>query len=310
MGDTADLKLLLTGASGYMSAFPIFGVDPILFKDLDDSETITKAASEHDIVIHTASGFHSGSAKALILGLGERKRSTGKDIYYIHSSGTSNVADTPITREYLESRVLSDKTDIYSYLQQRELCEPYAQRTTDLVVVETGKKVGVKTYILMSPTIYGFGTGLFNDQSIQIPQLIRNAIKNRYSEVVHIADLAELYALVLARVLEGSAGLPSREEVVIFTGTGTYRWKDMAARIGRAGVQLGVLESPEPKSINLKETADKLAGGSLQLAELGFASNSRTRANIAKDLGWKPKTEADWEKNFLEEFTVVLEKSL
>lgn len=71
---------------------------------------------------------------------------------------------------------------------------------------------------------------------------------------MHIADLAELYALVLARVLEGSAGLPSREEVVIFTGTGTYRWKDMAARIGRAGVQLGVLESPEPKSINLKET--------------------------------------------------------
>lgn len=64
------------------------------------------------------------------------------------------------------------------------MCEPYAQRTTDLVVVETGKKVGVKTYILMSPTIYGFGTGLFNDQSIQIPQLIRNAIKNRYSEVV------------------------------------------------------------------------------------------------------------------------------
>ncbi len=63
------------------------GVRPILFKDLDESDVLRKAASEHDVVIHAASGFHPPSAVALIEGLGERKRATGKEVYYIHVSG-------------------------------------------------------------------------------------------------------------------------------------------------------------------------------------------------------------------------------
>lgn len=78
------------------------GVKPIYFKDLDDSEALIKAASEHDskfnfrlqipsgtnfmylVVINTASGFHSGAARALVLGLGERKKVTGKDVFFFH----------------------------------------------------------------------------------------------------------------------------------------------------------------------------------------------------------------------------------
>jgi hypothetical protein len=36
------------------------------------------------VVIHTASGFHTASARALILGLGERKKETGNKVHYIH----------------------------------------------------------------------------------------------------------------------------------------------------------------------------------------------------------------------------------
>ena len=39
------------------------------------------------VVIHTASGFHTASAKALILGLGERKKETGNKVHYIHVVG-------------------------------------------------------------------------------------------------------------------------------------------------------------------------------------------------------------------------------
>jgi hypothetical protein len=38
------------------------------------------------VVIHTASGFHTGAAKALVLGLGQRKKATGQEVYYFHVS--------------------------------------------------------------------------------------------------------------------------------------------------------------------------------------------------------------------------------
>jgi len=44
-----------------------------------------------------------------------------------------------------------------------------------VVVVETGLHADVKTYIIMSPTIYAEGSGFFNTHSIQIPTMIRSA---------------------------------------------------------------------------------------------------------------------------------------
>lgn len=55
-------------------------VTPLIFRGLDDLELLERVASEHEVVIHTASGFHTASAEALIAGL--QKRSM--DSYYIH----------------------------------------------------------------------------------------------------------------------------------------------------------------------------------------------------------------------------------
>ena len=170
---------------------------------------------------------------------------------------------------------------MYSYLQTREAGEQYPQRSTDLVVVETGLKVGVQTYIIMSPTIYGLGAGHFNKLSIQIPALMRSALKTGQSEVigdgsgvwdhVHIADLAPLYELLLIAVVEGK-GAPSGQKGIFFSGTGRFSWLELARGIGKAGFERGALRSAEVRSITLDEAAEKWAGGSIQLAELGFAS--------------------------------------
>ena len=82
-----------------------------------------------------ASGFHVGAAKALVLGLGLRKKRTGKDVYYIHTSGTSNIANRPIAGKWIEERIFSDRDGIYAYEKMRDELEPYSQRTTDVVVV-------------------------------------------------------------------------------------------------------------------------------------------------------------------------------
>lgn len=289
--------------------------------NLDDTLAITAAASENDIVIHAASGYHVASARALIEGLGKRKlQNPTAAVYYIHTSGTSNLADRPISQAYVEHRTFSDyDEDIYTYLRRLEEAEQYPQRTTDLAVVDTGKKVGVSTTIIMSPTIYGLGSGRFNRLTIQYPLQMRAAFKEGCAgyvgsgtgiwDFVHITDLAALYEIVLLDWIEAGGRVPIGERGFMFSGTGTFTWKDVAERIAKAGFEMGALESADTRSMSLPEAAIKWVDGNEQLCELGFASNAKTSADLALKLGWQPKkTRKDWEQSFLVEMEEVLEK--
>lgn len=170
----------------------------------------------------------------------------------------------------------------------------------------------------MSPLIYGFGTGLFNTVSIQVPKLIRAAISAGHAvhvgdgqptwDHVHIVDLASLYGIVLANILSGQ-DLPAGRKGIYFTSGGRHTWRGLAKRIGEAGIELGALQSAEPQPLTLEETARILTGGSIQLAQLGFGSRSVTKADLGAELGWNPKkTGADWEASILEEFKYILDK--
>jgi hypothetical protein len=152
------------------------------YKDLDDIEATVHFASQHDIVINTTLGFHQASAVALVQGLGKRREQTGRDVWMIHTSGTSNLADTPFTKTWVEEdgREFDDEaTDVYGYEKERERKHGYPQRTTgeclslynftlgsvltglaELAVIDEGAKLGVKTLVIMSPTIYGIGSGV------------------------------------------------------------------------------------------------------------------------------------------------------
>ena len=136
-------------------------VNPMLYKDLDDIERTIEIASQHDIIINTTLGYHPASAAALVHGLAKRKQQTGRDVYLVHTSGTSNLADQPITKAYTESdpeRVFDDsKDDVYGYEKKRNEQQPYGQRTSELGVIDAGLETGVKTLVIMSPTIYGIG---------------------------------------------------------------------------------------------------------------------------------------------------------
>ncbi|TAQ84378.1 hypothetical protein B7494_g7299 [Chlorociboria aeruginascens] len=289
------------------------GVKAILFDSLDQLDRLQQVASEHD-----TAGAHTNSARALILGLAERKKQTGKEVHYIHTSGTSNLADQPITGAYHEDRIFSDKDDIYQYLKDREALQVYPQRTTDITVVETGLQVGVKTTILMSPTIYGIGTGLFNTVSIQGPLLTKAALKSGQADVigegkgiwdyVHILDLANLYEIVLSRVLAGKE-VPTGEKGILFTSTGRFSWAEFSTGIAKALFSLGAIKTPDVKNIGIEEATEKLFPGNPLVVELSLASNSRTSSDIAYGWGWKPlRTAQDFEQSYLEEAKAVVDK--
>jgi nucleoside-diphosphate-sugar epimerase len=197
------------------------------------------------------------------------------------TTGTSNLGDQPITGKYHESRIFSDNDNIYSYLKDREAKQVYAQRTTDLVAIDTGLAAKVPTTLLMSPTIYGIGSGLFNKLSIQVPTVIRAGLKygqvdiigegNGVWDYVHISDLTKLYEIVLNRVLNGEK-VPTGEKGILFTGTGRFQWKDLSKGVADALYEIGAVKKSEVKKVTLDEAAPRLSGGLELHAELGYAS--------------------------------------
>ncbi|KAF7191405.1 hypothetical protein HII31_07428 [Pseudocercospora fuligena] len=318
---SATITCLVRGEDRVSELKAAYGdrVKPELYKDLDDIERAIEVASQHDIVINTTVGYHPESAAALVRGLAKRKEKTGKDVYLIHTSGTSNVADRPITKAMVEDRIFDDvKDDIYNYEKTRNDSDPYGQRTSELGVIDAGIETGVKTLVIMSPTIYGIGTGMFNKKSIQVPMYMKAALGNGQAAVVgsgegvwdnvHIEDLAELYKLITLRMLEGNvAEIPFGTKGIIFSGNGRHSWLEVAQGVADAAYDAGRIKTKEVKSVNVEEGARLLTewfvpGGDQQLVELGLSSNSRTESNVARKLGWRPSRGKEaWKRGFTEE---------
>ncbi len=197
------------------------------------------------------------------------------------TTGTSNVADRPITKQYIESGYpLSDKDDIFSYLKKRDEDIPYAQRTTDIVLTETGLEYGVKTYILMMPCIYGIGAGPQGDLC-HVPKLIHTSLKLGRVPVVgegsgiwdhvHIQDVGRFYEFILSRILTGQ-DVPSGKRGILFLENGEHTWREISQRVAEAGVALQALKTSELQSLDLHEAKDLLGHGWGLIAELGWAS--------------------------------------
>ena len=199
-------------------------------------------------------------------------------------SGTSNLAVGDVTGLGGERRTFSDKDeDIYAHQAGVDACQPYAQRTADLAVIETSEDLSVRTYIIMPPTVWGQGTGHFHRVSHQIPMLIRQALKAGRVEYVapgssrlghvHVVDLASLFELVVARAIADPA-LPSGRNGYFFANTGSHSWLEVAEAIAKAGHELGVFRSMETVALSLSEAAPKFMGGDETRTEQTLASTS------------------------------------
>ncbi|KAL2785960.1 hypothetical protein BJX66DRAFT_342579 [Aspergillus keveii] len=287
------------------------GLRTINFKGFDDDSTIKKAASEHDIVINTASGFEAGLAASLIRGLGDRKNALGVDVHYIHTSGTTNYANSPTLNLYqgYAAATISDKatTQVVSTLRQLNEASPYAQRTTDLTVLAVGKEAGVNTHIITIPMLFGFGTGFFRKLSGQLPILMDEALRARQVWIVgdgvgvkqhiHVEDAAAVYELVLKRVLEG-LDVPSGKEGIMFVENGSHSWNEAGEALAKAGKSLGALDTEQVKRLTLEEAAKTLGIDDINYVEVAYASTSRVSAETARSFKWQPK----WPKGSIWEF--------
>ncbi|KIL84559.1 nad dependent epimerase dehydratase family protein [Fusarium avenaceum] len=311
-------RILVLGASGYINKAAVrfsavrhesqgdilqkHGVNTVLFSGLDDVNFVQRVAAQNDIAINTANTFHSSVAKAIIEGLAARQEETGYPTHLIQTSGSGSFADNHVSQRYIETRILSDKDDIYEYEKYREKIEPFPQRSTDVTVVEYGQQLGVRTYIVSSPIIYGLGSGFFNRRSMQIEALIRDARQDGYvSQVgdgkgewdyVHIDDLVALYELLVVHILKGD-DISFNAAGYYFSETGYVSWKEISQHIAQVGKELGLLKTDNVKELTLEEASEKLLKRGPDVAELGWGSRSRTRADRSREIGWQPSKMVD-----------------
>lgn len=105
---------------------------------------------------------------------------------------------------------------------------------------------------------------------------------------ISIAALSSFYAMLLSRIIAGSL-VPSGKEGIFFAEAGPrHSWKHLAQVVIDAGIRLGKLEKvTKVRSLSLQEAADSWGYGTKpELAELGLASNTRTKAERAREWGW------------------------
>lgn len=245
------------------------GIEPVI-GSLDDAALLQAEARVADAVINTASSDHRGAVEALIAALA----GSGKPM--LHSSGSSIVADLAMGEP--SDRIIHEGDPV------NPVADKVARVEIDRLVLDAAD---VRSVVLCNAMIYGNALGV-PAQSIQIPALVRQARAsgavpyigrglNRWSNV-HIADVAALYTLALAKA-------PPRSFMYVESGEAALGEiaKAIAAR----------LDLPATRSLS---AAQAIAAFGRNMAVYSLGSNSRVRGKAAADLGWSParRSITDW----------------
>ena len=237
------------------------GIEAVI-GSLDDATVLQAEARAADAVINAASSDHRGAVEALIAAM------SGSGKPFIHSSGSSIVADLAMGEP--SDRIFDEATPVEA------LPEKAARVAIDRLVLAAAD---IRSVVLCNTMIYGNAFGP-PAQSVQIPALVRQAKAsgvvryigrglNRWSNV-HIADVAALYVLALAKARAGT---------FIYVESG----EEALGEIGKAIASRLHLGAPQSWS-----TEEAIAAWGRNMAVFSLGSNSRVRGKAAVELGWSP----------------------
>jgi len=307
-------RVLLTGATGYIGGGALY---ELLHSNLDleivcpvrseakaktlpkevktpiitneDTELLTEAAANADIVIHTANSADDPvGPPAIVKGLARRGG------WYIHVSGTGVLTEQVEGRDENEN-IYYDKSGIDKIHQ---ISDPHPHRLIDKYVLDVEKHhPNIKTIIVAPPTIHGLSKGYDNIISIQIPRLMEAALffgqakhvgpgKNIWGQV-HVDDLSVFFRILVERIIHNPDSLAHGYDGYYFCEDGEYAWGDAARHVGKIMYEKGLIKTPEAASFTDEdiEKLKKQKGYSM----MGASTTSRGRAERARELGWKPQ---------------------
>ncbi|KAE9369113.1 hypothetical protein N431DRAFT_469047 [Stipitochalara longipes BDJ] len=240
-------NILITGAAGYIGGSLLAGFishtnGPIIKSNISaildlSNETAVKDAvlgNNIDIVIHAASSMDSGLASHLIKALGQRRKNSGVETYFIHSSVAaifSAEGGWPHGKVKDTDSILEKEKQIGGY-----------PNPTNILVTEQAKAQQVTSFNAVVPNVYGTGSGEWRKISVAIPANIRSGIKHKVvfkfdrsgsPPAVHISDLVALYTLLVQKILQKEP-IPSGEKGYYFAIAHRAPWWDVLERLAEA----------------------------------------------------------------------------
>lgn len=284
------LKIFMTGASGYIGGtvaaalrqaghalsglarsegaadkLRANGIAPVR-GELSSHGIVRNAARSADAVINCANAEDPFVVAAILEGL------AGSGKPFLHTSGTSVVGDKAAGK--FSPKIFHEDTPF----------EPLPEKIQRVAVqraVLAAAAQGVRSAVLCPCLIYGQGRGA-NPDSIQVPSLIRQAVKSgvpRYVgeggnvwSTVHVDDVASAYLLALDGARAGS---------FFYIENGEAALKSIVQSIARL---LGSKQAPQGWGID-----EAIAEWGPQAAWFSLGGNSRVSADKARKLlGWKP----------------------
>ena len=303
------MKVFMTGASGYIGGtvaallikaghsisglarteaaaakLRAHGIDAVR-GDLGAHSVVRNAARGAHAVINCANAEDPFVVAAILEGL------AGSGKAFLHTSGTSVVGDKAGGK--FSPKIYHEDTPL----------DPLPEKIQRVAVhrsVLASAADGVRSVVLCPSLIYGEGRGA-NPDSIQVPTLIRQAIKSGVPRhvgageniwsTVHIEDVPSAYLLALEAARAGS---------FFFVENGEASLKSIVASIARL---LGGKRAPEGWSID-----EAIAEWGPMAVWFSLGGNSRVNADKARRmLGWKPagaelfhEIEQGWYKRQLE----------
>lgn len=284
------MKIFMTGASGYIGGtvadsllkaghsvtglarseggaakLRAQGIEPVR-GELSSHSTVRNAVRTADAVINCADASDPFVVAAIVEGL------AGSGKAFLHTSGSSVIGDKAVGK--FSPNIFHEDTPA------DPLPEKVQRVAVDRVVLAAAG-LGVRSVVLCPCLIYGRGRGA-NADSIQVPSLIRQAVKSgvpRYIgagenvwSTVHIEDVASAYLLALEAARAGS---------FFYLENGEASLKSIVESIARL---VGAQRPAESWSID-----EAIAEWGPQAAWFSLGGNSRISAEkVRKMLGWSP----------------------
>lgn len=297
LSDTFEITVLVRNAEK-AEKLKTLGVNTVIGSN-EDTALLKRLATEADIVISCADADDLAAAQAILGGLKERYEKTGQVPSLLHTSGTGVLTDNALGMHSTD-KVYSDLDD--ASIAAIDINQPH--RNVDVAIVEADAQGYVKSYIILPSTIYDAASGTLVDIGVQhpysqqIPGLVDLSLQRGKAGIfgtgknvwpnVHIDDVADLYLLIVEKILPNN-GNPSSlapghgVSGYYFGENGEHALYSVGKAIAQAMYDLGKTDTAEPVSFTEEEVRNFPPP-----VIMALGSNSRCKADRARSLGWKP----------------------
>ncbi|KAK5051526.1 hypothetical protein LTR84_003178 [Exophiala bonariae] len=265
--------------------------------DLNDEEAVKEAVLSNnvDIIVHIASALEPAIASHLIKALGERRKVSNGEAYFIHSSVTAAFSK----ENGWPFGEVKDTDTLYD--MEKQLPAGHPVRDADILVTDVARAEGVISLIVVVPVVYGMGSGEFRRTSSSIPSFLRTSIadqvvhrfdKDAHPAMTHVSDMAALYILLLEKILN-KAPLPMGEKGYYFAMAHKVSWWDVMQKLADALYRRGLVNEAKVEIWPSDEMAAQHLGWPRQFVRaMGTSSGDIIPVNAFK-IGWQPKWTAE-----------------